>query len=58
MPSPGDEGLLRIGKLSVTASDVRNIYWGKNLLRRKRRKHSETSKNLSTSGSVQKLSVC
>ena len=30
LPSPGDEGLLRIGKLSVTASDIRNIYWRKN----------------------------
>ena len=25
LPSPGDERLLRIGKVSVTASDVRNI---------------------------------
>ena len=38
LPSPGDERLLRIGKVSVAASDVRNIYWGKNpqFLRRKR----------------------
>ena len=29
LPSPGDERLLKTGKVSVTASDVRNMHYGK-----------------------------
>ena len=58
LASQCDERLLRTGKLLVTASDVRNIGKKNRFRPRKRRKYSETPKILSTSRSVQKLSVC
>ena len=46
LPSPGDERLLRIGKVSVTASDVRNMHWGKNPYYISSKKAAKTFRNI------------
>ena len=52
LPGPNDKRLLRIGKVSVTASDVRNVGKKSNFVH-----EIEIPKNLSTSVSVQKLAI-